>query len=44
MGGKTTTSSGEAQQDGYGGTEAHDTDMKTTRREQGMGPGNDVGA
>lgn len=44
MGGKTTTSSGDAQQDGYGGTEAQDTDLKNTRREQGFGPGNNIGA
>jgi len=44
MGGKTTTSSGDAQQDGYGGAEAQDTELKNTRREQGMGPGNDIGA
>ena len=44
MGGKTTTSSGGAQQDGFGGTEAQDTELTNTRKEQGMGPGNDVGA
>jgi len=44
MGGMTTTSSGDAQQGGYGGAEAQDTELKNTRREQGMGPGNDVGA
>lgn len=44
MGGKTTTSSGDAQQDGYGGTVAQNTDLGNTRRAQGMGPGNDVGA
>lgn len=44
MGGKTTTSSGDAQQGGFGGAEAQDTDLKNSRREQGFGPGNDVGA
>ena len=44
MGGKTTTSSGDAQQSGHGGTETQTTELKNTRREQGMGPGNDVGA
>jgi hypothetical protein len=44
IGGMTTTSSGDAQQGGYGGTEAQDTEAKNTRREQGMGPGNNVGA
>jgi hypothetical protein len=42
--GKTTTSSGEAQQGGYGGADAQGTALKNTRREQGLGPGNDVGA
>jgi hypothetical protein len=42
--GNTTTSSGEAQQGGYGGSKAQDTSLKNTRREQGFGPGNDVGA
>lgn len=40
----TTTSSGDAQQGGYGGTQAQETGLKNTRSEQGMGPGNDVGA
>ena len=45
MGGQTTTSSGTAQQgQGFGGTEAvGDEGGKSSRREQGYGPGSGVG-
>lgn len=45
FGGKTTTSTGEAKQSGYGGVEA-DKDQdgtEQTRREQGYGGGSGVG-
>ncbi|RVX70955.1 hypothetical protein B0A52_06113 [Exophiala mesophila] len=45
MGGKTTTSTGTANQEGgYGGTADQTTDQKNTRREQGYGPGSGIGA
>ena len=45
MGGQTTASSGDAQQgQGFGGTEAMgDEGGKSSRREQGYGPGSGVG-
>lgn len=45
MGGKTTTSTGSAgQQGGYGGKPDETEPQKNTRREQGYGPGSGVGA
>lgn len=48
VGGMTTTSSGEAQQGGYGGAEADKSketvDGGASRRAQGYGPGSNVGA
>lgn len=45
MGGKTTTSTGTANQDGgHGGSADQTSDQKNTRREQGYGPGSGVGA
>ena len=45
VGGKTTTSTGSAgQQGGYGGKPDEAEPQKNTRREQGYGPGSGVGA
>jgi len=46
MGGQTTGMEGEANQDGYGGTDAQDQDEKlvSSRREQGHGPMPNIGA
>ena len=45
FGGETVGNSGSAQQGvGFGGTEDESGDVKQSRREQGYGGGNDVGA